>query len=159
MLIRIGAILFCASVLAGPASAQVARNFNGELDKSETAAAAQGGKRAKSCKGRLSGRYRIYFGEAASCTLEVDKKGYVQPKSDSREICAGPPIGFADVLGGRLRKHAPVSRNKKERCWIDGCVETETGEICIVEAFLGGGGFTGIFEAGRVRGIIIGRRY
>ena len=133
---------------ASTAQAQTAGSTN-DLSANAATAAADSGKSAKNCKGRITGRWRVYFNDPVTfCTLEVKPNGTIRKKSSDVTACRGVDLDHTAVTGGQINRVAPLTNKhgSSNQCWIHGTIETEAGTLEIFEAFIakGSGSFSGV---------------
>ncbi len=107
------------------------------------------GQNAKKCKGRLTGRWRLYFSDPVTfCTIEIARDGTVRKRSGLRTACRGVLLDHTAVIDGKMNRVAPLTNRhgSSNQCWIYGTIGTEAGSLEIVEAFItkGNGSFSGV---------------
>ena len=103
----------------------------------------------KKCKGRLAGRWRLYFSDPVTfCTVEIKPDGTVRKKGGLRTACRGVLLDHTAVVDGKVNRVAPLvnKHGQSNQCWIHGTIATEAGNLEIVEAFItkGSGSFSGV---------------
>lgn len=101
------------------------------------------------CKGRIAGRWRVYFNDPVTfCTFEVRRDGTIRKKADARTGCRGVILDPTGITNGKLDRFAPLSNEhgSSNQCWIRGKIKTEAGSLEIFEAFIakGSGSFSGV---------------
>lgn len=139
--------------LASTAHAQTTHPID---DFSTSAAAAEGAATTfagsgstEDCKGRITGRWRVYFSDPVTfCTVEVRRDGTIREASAAETSCRGVFLDPSAVTGGEVDRVAPLinKHGLSNQCWIHGTIETEAGPLEILEAFIAkrNGTFTGV---------------
>ena len=140
------AFLTCA--VAAQAQAQTSALPNAAGDEPVTTAFAPS-ENGRNCKGRLAGRWRLYFSDPVTfCTIEIKPDGTVRKKGGLRTACRGVLLDHTAVLNGKVNRVAPLANKhgSSNQCWIHGTIGTEAGNLEIIEAFItkGSGSFTGV---------------
>ena len=143
-------LLIAAAFLtfASTAQAQTSAPPSGTGIETGTAAFATSSN-GESCKGRLAGRWRLYFSDPVTfCTLEIRRDGTVRKRAGLRTACRGVLLDHTPVLNGRISRAAPLTNKHgaSNQCWIHGTIGTEAGDLEIIEAFItkGNGSFSGV---------------
>ena len=134
--------------LASTAQAQTAGTTN-DLSSNAATAALDGGKSGKDCKGKIAGRWRIYFNDPVTfCTLEIRSNGTIRKRSNAQTACRGVLLDHTAITEGRINRVAPLTNKhgSTNQCWIHGNIETKAGTLEIFEAFIakGNASFSGV---------------
>ena len=142
--------LIAAVLLALATSAQAQTSLSTNDQPADVPAAAPtDSKSDKGCRGRIAGRWRIYFNDPVTfCTLEIKHNGAIRKRSGVRTACRGVLLDHTAVTEGRIERVAPLTNKhgSSNQCWIHGNIETEAGTMEIFEAFIarGSDSFSGV---------------